>query len=384
MAFTATATPLQTLLTTHVISGAYGIVAQADGSYIAGVSEGDFNFPPVATGYWYKSTNNGTSWTQVGTSQGFNALSAAFPTNIQSNIICIGSEIPSNSTSLIQRSTNGGISWSDVFTAVPNPTPPARFPFIAGVQSFNLTKAIAWGQLSGDASDPAELFAISTNAGASWTPEATFDSGDQFDLANACGIADDSTIYLQYTKRGGVNRTSNFARSDDGGAAWTTLGTPPGGTGTPTNVAVAICCFSKTDLAMGGQIGTSPTTSTPGVWWSDDAGASLHLLSASDIASWQSVSFTTRTHEIKRLTRDACIMAIDKSTGSPGSPWRISLDQGHTYPIVVNLSTGSWQNYGAPTGKIVVTRTGRILAPLKQSNDATNFTHTIFGIDIQC
>ena len=152
MAFTATATPLQTLLTTHVISGAYGIVAQADGSYIAGVSEGDFNFPPVATGYWYKSTNNGTSWTQVGTSQGFNALSAAFPTNIQSNIICIGSEIPSNSTSLIQRSTNGGISWSDVFTAVPNPTPPARFPFIAGVQSFNLTKAIAWGQLSGDAS----------------------------------------------------------------------------------------------------------------------------------------------------------------------------------------------------------------------------------------
>ena len=107
MAFTATATPLQTLLTTHVISGAYGIVAQADGSYIAGVSEGDFNFPPVATGYWYKSTNNGTSWTQVGTSQGFNALSAAFPTNIQSNIICIGSEIPSNSTSLIQRSTNG-------------------------------------------------------------------------------------------------------------------------------------------------------------------------------------------------------------------------------------------------------------------------------------
>ena len=97
MAFTATATPLQTLLTTHVISGAYGIVAQADGSYIAGVSEGDFNFPPVATGYWYKSTNNGTSWTQVGTSQGFNALSAAFPTNIQSNINSLELHV-SNST----------------------------------------------------------------------------------------------------------------------------------------------------------------------------------------------------------------------------------------------------------------------------------------------
>jgi hypothetical protein len=384
MALTAVATLLQTLQATIVISAGYGIVAQADGSYVAGVSEGTFNFPPTAVGTWYRSTNNGTSWSQIGTSSGFNAQTAAFPTNIQSNIICIGAESPATQIARIQRSTNFGASWTDVFSVGPSATPPSRIPFIAGVQSFNLTKAIAWGQLDGLRSNPAMLYGISTDAGASFTGHSTFDAGDGFDLANACGIADDSTIYLQYTKRGGVNRTSHFARSDDGGSTWTTLGTPPGGTGTPTNTSEAICCFTKEAIALGGQIGTNPVNSIPALWWSDDAGATLHLLSSSDVANWPSGSFSTRTDEIKRLTRDAAILAIDRQAGGGGSPWRISLDQGHTYPIEVTLSAGSWEPFQSPTGKIVVTRTGRILAPLKQSPDGTDWTHSIFGIDVIC
>jgi len=384
MALTAVATHLQTLLTHHVISAGYGVVAQENGTYLAGVSLGDFNFPPIATAAWYRSTNNGTSWTLASSSDGFNYLTTAFPTNIKSNIVCLGAETASNFTALIQRSSDSGSSWSTVFSAAPASSPPARFPFIGGLQSFNLTKAIAWGQMDGNFNASPMLFAISTNAGATWTPETSFDIGDGDDLANACGIADDSTIFLQYTKFGGVNRTSNFARSDDGGAGWSVLSAPPGGTGTPPNVGTAICCFTKEAIALGGQIGTSPVSSQPGLWWSDDAGSTLNLLSSSDVANWPSGSFTTRTDEIKRLTRDSCILAIDRQGGGGGSPWRISLDQGHTYPIDVTLAGGSWATYQSPTGKIVVTRSGRILAPLKQSNDGTDWTHSIFGIEINC
>ena len=381
---TATAELLQVLQGAIVISTSYGIVSQHDGSYVAGTSEGTFDFPPSATGRWYRSTNNGLTWSSIGTSEAFNALIAAFPTNIHSNIIVIGAEEPASQTALIQRSTNSGASWSTVYSATPAATPNGRLPFIAGVQSFNKTHAIAWGQLDGDFSNPPMLYALSNNAGATFSPAASFDIGDGFDLATACGIAEDGTIFLQYTKNGGVNRTSNFARSDNGGSTWTTLGSPPGGDGTPPNVASAICCFSKTTLAMVGQLNLVPNESAPGVWWSDDAGASLNLLSASDIADWPSGDFVTRCDEIKRLTRDACILSLDQQNGTPGSPWRISIDQGHTYPIAVTFPSGSWKTYQSPAGKIVVTRTGKILAPLNQSDDFSSWSLAIYGITLHC
>jgi hypothetical protein len=384
MALTATATRLQKLTDANSNSALYGIIAQADGSYLCGVTETSFDFPYTSTGAWFRSTDNGLTWALAGYSDGMFGQTFSFPSNVKANVALAGASSATDNGISIQRSANGGSSWSTVYSAAPAATPNGRYPWIIGLQSYNLTKAVAWGELDGNSTNPPYIYALSSDAGATWTPQASPDIGDYDDIANAFGIAEDSTFYMQYTKFGGVNRTSNFARSDNGGSTWTTLGALPGGTGHPPNQAQAICCFDKSNVAIAGSVGSSPASSSPGVWYSHDAGATITRLSAGDIANFPSGSFFTYAQEVKRLTTDAALLAIDQQNGSAGSPWRISLDRGETYPIEVTPEGSSWQTYQIPTGKIVVAKNGRILAPLWQSQDYDSVELTVWAIDIHC
>lgn len=384
MALTATASKIQTLLAGNYNTGMFGVVAQADGSFLCGVTETDDDYPYPSTGTWYRSTDDGATWTQVGNSSGMFGQTFGFPSNVKPNVALTPASFASDNGIAIERSTNGGSSWSTVYSASPAATPNGRQVWLMGLQSYELTKAIAWGELDGDKTHSPYIYALSADAGASWTPQVSFDIGNFNDIANAVGIAEDGTWFMQYTKLGGSNRTSNFARTDNYGSTWTTLGAPPGGAGTPPNNAWAISCFDKSAFAMAGVVFPTPTSSSPGVWYSDDAGATLTRLSSGDIDNWPTGSFSTNCWEVKRLTRDACILAVDQQNGTAGSPWRISLDRGVTYPITVTPAGTSWQTYQIPFGKIAVTKTGRILAPCCRSNDYNNFDLDIFAIDITC
>lgn len=384
MALTATATKLQTLLTTGPSSGNYGVISQADGSYVAGIADTSDTYPYPSTAYWFRSLNQGRSWSQISTTDGIYGEDQYFHCNVTQNIVLAPFIIPASNSMGITRSTDGGTHWTTVFSASPAGSPPSRLPFARGISTFQKTHAIAWGILSGDGTPPVPIYALSSDSGASWTPVPTFDSGDKDDTANACGIAENGTIYLQYTKLGGINRTSNFARSDDFASTWTTLGALPGGTGHPPNEATAITCFDANNIAIAGVAYHSGGSAAPGVWYSDDAGATLHQLAGSDIDDWPGSSGNDWCYEVKRLTREACILSLAQENAGPGSPWRISLDKGHTYPISVTPSGTSWQTYQIPFGKIVTARDGGILALLWQSNDYGTVELSAFRIEIVC
>lgn len=384
MSLTATARKTATLLTTGPSSGLYGTISQANGKYIAGVSESPDTFPPFSVSHWYVSNDQGRTWSATTTENGIYGEDQRFSCNVTDNILLAPYAIPSTNSEGIMRSTDGGNTFSSVFLASPAGAPPSGAPGIFGIQTFQRTHAIAWGLLDGNTTPPAKIYALSSDSGAHWTPVGAFDPGDQFDIANAVGVAELGTVFMQYTKFGGVNRTSNFARSDDFTSSWTVLSAPPGGTATPPNLATAITCFDPTHLAMCGVVFVTPAASTPGVWWSDDAGASLNRLSSSDIDDWPTGSGNEWCYEVKRLTRDACILAVSQENAGPGSPWRISLDQGHTYPISVTPDGTSWQLYQIPFGKIVTTRDGGILALLWQSEDYSTVELSAFRIEIHC
>jgi len=384
MALTATAARVMQLASVWLDSGAFGFVPQANGSYIAGLSEGSDTFPFTNVGRWYQSTNDGLTWSAKGQTVGIFGASVLFPTNVHENIVLAPVwDIPSGKAGII-RSTDFAQNWSFVFGLL-GPTPGSgRTVEVFGTQSWNRTQAIAWGQFDGSNVNPPFTYALSTNAGASWTPQVSWDIGDAQDKCNAMGIGSGGTVYAQYTKFTGVNRTSNFARSDNYGSTWTTLSAPPGGTSTPPNFGSAICCFDNTNLVLAGGIRTSPASSTPAVWWSDDAGASLNLVPAADIDDFPSGSFFTDSLEVKRLTRDACLLTIDQQNGSAGSPWRISLDKGHTYPITVTQGGSGPRTYQIPLGKIITTRTGAILAALWASDDYETADLELWRITVDC
>jgi len=384
MSIAVTATKVFALTGQGLSSGCFGVVQQQNGTYLAGFHNTSDDYPYPSTGYWYKSTDQGASWSTAGTSAGLYGQAGAFAANVHANILLAPAFVPPTNTAKIIRSTNQAASFSDVFSEAPASSPNGRQPFVNGVLTYNRTHAIAWGQLDGNKTHTPRTYGLSDDAGATWTTYDTFDLGDSNDLANACGIADGGRFYLQYTRFGGANRVSAFARTDDAAANWTPLSAPPGGTGTPPNHAIAIACFTDTDVALAGRIGASPISSQPGLWYSDDAGVNLTLLSSSDVADWPSGSFYTYAYELKRLTRDAALLGIDQQNGTPGSPWRITLDKGHTYPITVTPSGSSWRTYQTPFGSSVVTRDGHILCTLWASDDYNTADLEIWRLSLSC
>lgn len=384
MALTAVANRVLQHNAISVSSGAYGVVAQRDGSYLFGITETSDNFPFPTSSSWYRSTDNGTTWAHVGDATGMLGQTYAFPTNQGDNVITAPWwDGPTNAVG-IQRSLDGGVTWTDVFTAAIAGSPNGRSVTVRGTQSYGQTKGIAWGELDGNKGNPPKIYGLTTNRGATWTVSSSPDIGNSDDIANACGIAEDGTIYLQYTKFGGAFRVPGFARSDDGGISWTVLTPPSGGAGSPPNFTIAICCFDKTHIVLAGAKGHSGGNAQPGIWWSDDAGVTLHILSSADVTNWPTTSGNVYSYEIKRLTRDACLLAFEQQTGSAGSPWRISTDQGHTFPVEVTAGVGGFETYQVPYGKAVMTRDGGILAPVWQSPDYNNATVALYKIALSC
>ena len=379
MAITATAQKILTVSNVSLSSGAFGTVRQPNNRLVTAYGVGDDNFPFPNTGVWQYSDDSGLTWHALSTTDGVPGQTFLFPTNVHNSIIVTPVyNLPAGKPSIL-RSDDGGATWTATFGPV---TSSGRAAGINGCQSYDNGSVVAWGELSGVGTDPPKIFGTSTDEGATWTAHSSWDIGDKFDYCNALGVAENGTWYAQYTKFGGINRTTNFARTDDFGATWTTLGAPPGGTGTPPNYANAITCFDPAHLAMCGQLSDPSFSAPPGVWFSDDSGVTLNLVSASSIVNCPTSGTLVQGLEVKRLTKDACLLAFDQQTGAAGSPWRMSIDKGHTYPIEVTPSGSSWQTYQIPFGKLVVTLDGFILAWLWQSPDYSTADLSLWRITV--
>ena len=87
---------------------------------------------------------------------------------------------------------------------------------------------------------------------------------------------------------------------------------------------------------------------------------------------------------MKRITQDAAILSVDQQNGTAGSPWRLSGDKGHTFPIVVTPEGSSWTTYQMPAGPMVITRKGAALAALWASSTYDTANLEIWRIQLSC
>lgn len=384
MAITSTITPLQSFGPFNMSAGAYGAISQGDGSYLAAYSTWSTPFPQFGTAHWLQSIDRGLTWNARGTHIGIPGAAQLFPTNCRSNIaLAPFFDYPTSDAGIV-RSVDAGATWSEVYRDGVATSPNGRSVNIFGVQSFGRTNAIAWGELDGNNTNPPMIWGTSNNGGLTWTPHASFDIGNFFDRANAFGLAAQGNWFLAYTKFGGALRESYIGRSSNFGATWTVATQTFNTAGALFLSVEAIACIDNVNVLFGGHDQIIPTTSTPVLWWSDDACDNITPVSASDVTNWPSGSFTTSTREVKRLTRDAAFWAFEMQNGVSGCPYRISLDKGHTWPIEPARSSGSWKNYTIPLGKTVVTRDGRILSMALESPDYSVGTITIYGTTLAC
>jgi hypothetical protein len=384
MSITCSATKVFDSGALYVNSGALGVVSQRDGSFCFGYQQGFPDFPPIATAHWLRSTDNGFTWAATGDTFGLNGQMGAFPTNIQPNVICSPYWIAANNESGILRSTNHGLTWTSVMLDGPAPSPNGRAVFCYGVQSHDKTHAIAWGALDGNDDNPAKIYATSTDGGLTWTLRDAWDPAGPFDSCNSMGIAAGGLVWAQYMQGHTDPRVAKFARSEDYGLTWTVLSTMGSLASPPLPAAWAIAALDSQNIVMGGNNGAIPPDGAPGLWWSDDAGDTLHLVSPGDINDWPGGSGNNVVQEVKRLTNDACLVCFDNQNGgSPVSCWRISLDKGHTYEIVVDLP-GPASAYQVPFGKVCVTHDGALLLPLWESDDYDEIHVNLYRAPITC
>jgi len=361
-----------------------GCYTQSDGSYLFGWGAVSTSAPYPITSLWYRSVDDGNTWTSTGGAEGPVGPSSAFACNLHANIICAPSYNFTGPAIGVYRSTNNAASWTNVLSIASAATPNGRAPSCYSLAAYNRTKAIAAGQFDGNKNNPAHQTAVSTDSGASWTPQVGPDTSHADNYGESLGVAPNGHLWLGYAKRNGPLFDPHTASSINGGNTWSLNGglpKPGGGTG---GFTTAITALDENNIVICGGGGHSPPASLAWLWWSSDAGTTFNLVPSSDIAGWPSGAFYTYLWEVKRLTRDAVILAIDRQRGTPACPWNLSLDMGHTFPIQAVPTVGNFPNYGIPVGQIVTTRTGALLLPLWESATYATASICIWRGTITC
>ena len=196
--------------TINVNSGSWGIVSQADGSYIFGWTQGSDDFPFDSLGSWYRSTDDGRTWGFNGNSDGLIGQFSTYPSNVKANLTLAPFFNPPTNGAGIIRTVNQGISWTRVLDLSIAASPHGRDVFCAGVQSYDKTSALAWGSLDGDNQNPPQTWATSADAGATWTTHSAWDIFNPFDTMNAMGIAEEGCWIASYTKGNTDPRTAQI------------------------------------------------------------------------------------------------------------------------------------------------------------------------------
>jgi hypothetical protein len=280
----------------------------------AGTGEGFFNADAIDGAGIFKTTDGGLTWGQLSGTSGWSSVNriAISPTN--SNIVLAATRYGG-----IERSTNGGSSWTNV--------KPAQGSYDLAFSPLDGTKAIAH-ILDYDftAQDWFHQAVYSTDGGATWTPAAApFDRlyGFYSRLELAYAPSNGTIAYLNSSVDGAIYR------STDGGHSYL-LQTASGATGAnwyndmlwidPTNPQVLVAGGSVLVRSFDGGATLTPISSG-------------YLLTAEPHPDQHCVVSDPRYDGTTNRTVYACndggvFRAVDIYTASTNSGW-VSLNQGY-------------------------------------------------------
>ncbi len=224
----------------------------------------------------FRSTDGGTTWTNVLGGSGFPATGVVFdPTNGNNAFAAIG-YIGGNSANGIYGSTDGGVTWTPLLVA--NTAPAGRFTLaLAPSAPATLYTAIA-------NSNDGSLLGLykTTNSGSTWTQLTTAPNYCNpqcwYDMALAVAPNNANVVFGTGAYQYSTNSQTTVIRTTDGGTTWSLLGAGANKVNVHTDghavafSATAGTVFVGTD---GGVWSSTNVTTSPVNWTSQNSTLAL-------------------------------------------------------------------------------------------------------------
>jgi hypothetical protein len=358
-----------------------GIVKQTDGSLLFGYGSG----AEPGVNIWYRSTDDGASWTARSTHNVAEVQAISTPAHGKTNVAIYPSYEHSFVRAMLNRSSNSGASWTTTGD-FPSAASNAQSCWTVCVCAIdNGDRYIAGGQFQGSNSFPSEYIAVSNNAGLSWTPQQAMDIGDPGTYCSAIANAGEGRLYAATRFWDSGQGFPRAYRSDDAGENWTDLGFLPVPTGSNGGVVYTITAPQRDLVCMAGGGGGPGNNGKPYVWFSSNSGGSFTLLTASDIAGWAAgASYTQRNRELKRITRDLVLLGSENMDSGSEPFCAFSLNSGASYDIEPDTPVGGWPDWTAAVGNSVTNTTGKILIPVIRWPDFGEMYQQIWRATVHC
>jgi len=317
-----------------------------------------------ATNSFYRSLDGGDTWVKISERMrpwgNPNSIAIHFP----DRIVCYASTDPDQRTFKIYRSTDGGDTWSTVYTHDDGPDNPV-VSFVADACTNRLTHGIFVGGFEGYSGGWHKQWMNTDDAGASWSTGTTF-PGTGTGIAGSAICATPGGIIFAADELGATYKSTTY------GATWTATATRPLPTSPEQFAAGSLQAITDTKIICAGTITGSSGPRQPGLYISDDSGATWTRFSSGDISGWPtSGSARPNCSNVQRITRDCC--ALGMGVPSPLTMGSVILSNNGLADFTIT-GTG-WPSDGAnflsAAGKIAVSHTGKILVVI----DANDFPH---------
>ena len=237
-----------------------------------GTGEGFSNSDAVRGDGIFKSTDGGSTWTQLSST-----TNSLFNYTQKIVVDATGNVYAATRNGGIQKSTNGGTSWSTVLSnLVPASGTNATTTRAADIEiAANGDIYAAMGIFDSDG------IYKSTNSGTAWTKVYIASSEERIELA--CAPSNSDYVYA-LTQDAAANDAENFLRTTNGGTSWTAL-SPPTGFSAQTwyNIGLSVDPNDETNVYTGGL----------DLWKSTNSGTSF-----TRVAYWNSVPYVHADHHI--------------------------------------------------------------------------------------
>lgn len=351
-----------------------GASMQTNGDIIVG-SQNDPGSGIVQQEFW-GSSNDGVSWAKRSELIGQLNDPTSRCGNLPGNVLLYAANDINTNKARIYRSTDNARSWSLVHDFNPGGLQNKLY-VVNGIITYNRNSAIAYGLLAYTVNEGFNSqIARSTNGGVTWTVEAgnTLASMNGNLRQGAAGGNGVMTV---------AHNPAGLFKSTNNGATWTgPLSLPPITEAVSTVVSTSTWVTDTIVLAAG-QNSSITTPFRPALWRSTDAGSTWTLIPTSSVEDYPTSAGQTQFYEIHRLTKEGAILSWKTAAKNGSPPWRYSTDAGLTWkkPSAPGLDWTTWVPSGS--GAMVVTRSGKIIAPLPVAKTGST-KHTLWLGTINC